>query len=559
MMDMEGRDTANTDMETEAELLAARHRLETRQDWAEGGGEGEGVDENGNPVTRSGHIHPIMSNSVRPVSIYRHTPVFRPQKLTVPHTVHNNSATAATAANPGNYGSTAAREQMAETDRGKEDSKRKRKKKKEEEKNVVKAEYIEGYRGNKDIDSLLEFIGEGEESKKKSKKSSDKLADKNTKKVTTKSDTVKDDQKVRKKKEKSQEKDLVKPSVTKKLSTDTIDNDIIEEPEEGVEDEKRSNSEEAETSSVRQSISPEKESAPSPGPAPAPAPAILDSVKTVPVSAPSSNDSGHVSAGPCSLPSISSTKELSIASSPPLDLDPSEFSEEAYEELAELGGDMVTSSEFTKVTKKQRKKKKRSVMGSVYPPGSHEAAVLASSNQGPEAEQFGGYSFRGYRAMRGSREAVSGTKSTCSVPPSEASDTDDHDSVHSLPVGSTRTKVSVSVASVSSGHTPHASYADIARHAAALQTQQQGQQQHAVYREQLQFSRENTPGNTKESVSSNEDYFYNPDLDASFPPVQASVPPVQEQETEHNSSHDNRNNNTSNNNQHNVASSNNNA
>lgn len=59
-------------------------------------------------------------------------------------------------------------------------------------------------------------------------------------------------------------------------------------------------------------------------------------------------------------------------------------------------------------------RKKHSVMGSVYPPGSHEAAVLASSNQGPEAEQFGGYSFRGYRAMRGSREAVSGTKSTCS-------------------------------------------------------------------------------------------------------------------------------------------------
>ena len=73
------------------------------------------------------------------------------------------------------------------------------------------------------------------------------------------------------------------------------------------------------------------------------------------------------------------------------------------------------------------------------------------------------------------------------MPPSEASDTDDHDSVHSLPVGSTRTKVSVSVASVSSGHTPHHSYADIARHAAALETQQHGQQQHAVYREQLQF------------------------------------------------------------------------
>ena len=73
------------------------------------------------------------------------------------------------------------------------------------------------------------------------------------------------------------------------------------------------------------------------------------------------------------------------------------------------------------------------------------------------------------------------------VPPSDASDTDDHDSVHSLPVGSTRKKVSAPTHSVSSGHTPQASYADIARHAAALYTQQAGQQQHAVYREQLQF------------------------------------------------------------------------
>jgi len=89
------------------------------------------------------------------------------------------------------------------------------------------------------------------------------------------------------------------------------------------------------------------------------------------------------------------------------------------------------------------------------------------------------------------------------VPPSETSDTDDHDSVHSLPVGSTRTKVSTPAHSVSSGHTPQASYADIARHAAALHTQQAGQQQHIVYREHLQY-RETTPGHTKESVSSNE-------------------------------------------------------
>merc|ERR1712155_437311 len=61
----------------------------------------DGVNEN--PMTRSGYI---KSNSVRLVSIYRHTPpVFRPQKLTVPHTVHN------TATSPGRFGSTATCEQ----------------------------------------------------------------------------------------------------------------------------------------------------------------------------------------------------------------------------------------------------------------------------------------------------------------------------------------------------------------------------------------------------------------------------------------------------------------
>ena len=92
---------------------------------------------------------------------------------------------------------------------------------------------------------------------------------------------------------------------------------------------------------------------------------------------------------------------MSIASSPPLDLDPTEFSEDCYHDI-----DIVNNhNEFTKVTKKQRKKKKRGV----YPPGSHEAAVRATS-QDPEADHSGAWSFRGYR----SREAVSGTKSTCS-------------------------------------------------------------------------------------------------------------------------------------------------
>merc|ERR1719397_502563 len=504
------------------DMMVARHRLETRHDWAESQGERDRasasseMDENGNP-TSGRHIHPIMTNNVRPVSIYRHTPVFRPQKLTVPHVQNSTTTTSSyTSSSTTSPAMTGASPQETEKN-GKADKKRNRRKK-DEEKNVVKAEDIEGYRGNtQDLESLLQFI-DGEETKKKNKKAMDKLAEKNTKKVSNKSDIGKDDQKLRKKKEKSQEKDIVKPSVTKKLSIDTIDNDAIEEDVEVDCEEKRANSEDVENS-VRASVSPDKEP---------PYPTMLETV-----SAPSSNDSGHVSGGPCSLPSISSTKEMSIASSPPLDIDPIEFSEDNYKDITDIA--VTNHNEFTKVTKKQRKKKKRGSERVLYcdPPGSHEEDARSSS-QGPEA---GDQWFRGYRAMRGSREAVTGTKSTCSVPPSEASDTDDHDSVHSLPVGSTRTKVSVSVASVSSGHTPHASYADIARHAAALQTQQQGQQQHAVYREQLQY-RENSPNtnNTnKESVSSNDsnDYFYNPDLDSSFPPVQFHS---DYQESEHNNS-----------------------
>ena len=132
-------------------------------------------------------------------------------------------------------------------------------------------------------------------------------------------------------------------------------------------------------------------------------PCVPENPKTPSATAPSSNDSGHVSGGPFSLPSISSTKEMSIASSPPLDLDSIEFTEESLKDVADVSA--AHHSEFTKVTKKQRKKKKRGV----YPPGSHEAGVRATS-QDPESEHGGGWSFRGYR----SRETVSGTKSTCS-------------------------------------------------------------------------------------------------------------------------------------------------
>jgi hypothetical protein len=499
------------------------------------------MDENGNPTTHtngsSNGPFPIMDPQLRPLSIYRHTPVFRPQKLTVPsmQPEHNHSE-----------------------DKSKVEGKRKVRRKKEEEKNVVKAEDIEGYRGNKDIDSILEFI-DGENGGKK-KKSGDKLIEKN-KKNNAKSDINKDD-KMRKKKEKSLEKDnLNKPSVTKKLSVDNcVENDVIEEdPEIDQEDGGIS----VDTDTTRPSVSPEKDSTFPASTLEVDAKGDADGVKSGEVSmdtlttsvkpSPSlassgransapSNDSGHVSAEPCSLPSVSSIKEMSIASSPPLDLDHVEFvSEESCTQE-------TTNTEFTKVTKKQRKKKSGSIRerpdrtyqsGSAFSEenrsrggddgvsSSTRRSQLARGSTQAETEEW---SFRGYNRIRGSREAVSGAKSTCSVPPSDASDTDDHDSVHSLPVGSTRKKVSAPTHSVSSGHTPQASYADIARHAAALYTQQAGQQQHAVYREQLQF-RDTTPSNTKESVSSTEGdsmsfSYCPPDLDTTFPLVPTPPHPI---------------------------------
>ena len=95
----------------------------------------------------------------------------------------------------------------------KTDTNRKPRRKRDGEKNVVKAEDVEGYRGNtQDLDSLLQFIG-GEETEKKSKKAN-KVAEKNTKKSS-------------KKKEKREEKDLVKPAVTQKFPIDTVKNDPV--------------------------------------------------------------------------------------------------------------------------------------------------------------------------------------------------------------------------------------------------------------------------------------------------------------------------------------------
>ena len=105
--------------------------------------------------------------AVRPVSIYRHTPVFRPQKLTPP-ALNSNTRTAVRSPQP--------EENERKT---KTDPKVKPNCNKVKEENVVKAEDIEGYRGNtEDLDSLLQFM-DGEDNKKKSKKARDKVVQKN--------------------------------------------------------------------------------------------------------------------------------------------------------------------------------------------------------------------------------------------------------------------------------------------------------------------------------------------------------------------------------------------
>lgn len=639
MVEMDGRDEETTP------LLQSRHRMETRGRVIGNNGPDEGIevssgwngvrsvtsrdsrereeeeeekprlDENGNPT---GYVNgtggtgpfPIMDPQLRPLSIYRHTPIFHPQRLTVP------SAQPEPTPPP-------------EKETAKGEGKRKaRRKKQDAEKDTVKAEDIEGYRGNTDLDTILQFIDgpnselsgkkhkkatvnsnavdtkqEKEKNKKNTKKDSKDDLYNNTNKEENNKDTSKEK---RKKKEKSVEKE----TLTKKLSVEKSevikpgDREICSRG--GEHHNVRDPSLPPPSLQMSGSIVPGRGGQTSVADSVRGHPSVADigrghstvadqypvvvnengrgqinenmrgqtnenmrghnenmrghndnvrghtgvsppsgrgSVGGAPSAASSgpapSADSGHVTGGPRSTHSISSAKEMSIASSPPLDLDPGDFvSEESVQE---------TTAEFTKVTKKQRKKKmkgsertnKRFPPGSVFseenrsrggeedsssmrpPPAGGRGHGRGSTPGGEEAEwgrrEEGDWTFRGYTRMRGSREQVTGTKSTCSVPPSDASDTDDHDSVHSLPVSSTLAKGKLPAQSVSSGHTPQASYADIARLAAALHTQQAGQQQHAQYRQQLQSQyRESTPSNTKLSISSTEGDSCYPDMDT-FP------------------------------------------
>lgn len=131
------------------------------------------------------------------------------------------------------------------------------------------------------------------------------------------------------------------------------------------------------------------------------------------------------------------------------------------------------TAEFHVVTKK-KKAKKRQIL--------EEARQKQQSGRGDHSGGGGGH-MHGVGHHRGGRYQPSHTytndrdvylvpfnsndnrrKSTSSVPPSEKSDSSDLDSVHSLPVeSSSRLVATVQQTSTSSGSTPQASYADIAR------------------------------------------------------------------------------------------------
>ncbi|XP_046387158.1 uncharacterized protein LOC124156575 isoform X2 [Ischnura elegans] len=177
------------------------------------------------------------------------------------------------------------------------------------------------------------------------------------------------------------------------------------------------------------------------------------------------------------------------------------FKEDFYA-VTDASPQVLEETEFHVVTKKQRRKKRRGgtgdggcgVMegrgGTQVTQGSYSCGGSGSGN-GDRADEFSrGYDRteedeegavmwgsggtgsdgrfcsyrRHHRRHRGQRSGDC-LKSTSSVPPSEHSgeSSDDSDSVHSLPVSSSVPRPPADPCSTSSGSTPQASYADIAR------------------------------------------------------------------------------------------------
>jgi hypothetical protein len=174
MVDMENRVEYTEYDETNPLLQQARHRMETRgrtnllpggqvadegiemqSDWSSvrsitdsdrGDREDEKLDENGNPTSHNNSMFPIMEPNIRPFSIYRHTPVFQRQKLTVPSLPQTQQVEPSI-----NHSTSAPSDKSTKS--------KKQRRKKDEERNVKKSEDIEGFRGNEDMDTILQFLG----------------------------------------------------------------------------------------------------------------------------------------------------------------------------------------------------------------------------------------------------------------------------------------------------------------------------------------------------------------------------------------------------------------
>merc|ERR1712096_279781 len=136
--------------------------------------EDDKLDENGNPTSHN-NVFPIMEPNYRPFSIYRHTPVFHSKKLQVPSLPQTQQMEPS-------INQTNCQEKQTKSEKS-----RKQRRKKDEERNVKKSEDIEGFRGNDDMDSILQFLGEdADNSSRKNRKSQDKTTDKLEKDKTKK-------------------------------------------------------------------------------------------------------------------------------------------------------------------------------------------------------------------------------------------------------------------------------------------------------------------------------------------------------------------------------------
>ncbi|KAK3927455.1 Glutamyl-tRNA(Gln) amidotransferase subunit A [Frankliniella fusca] len=146
------------------------------------------------------------------------------------------------------------------------------------------------------------------------------------------------------------------------------------------------------------------------------------------------------------------------------------------------GGDLVIGdpAEFHVVTKKQRKKKSgRSSSIGRNERGQHSAqsnnyyrenhSRRSATVDDSDSNILYQYHSAPYRSESPDHSQHQRRKSTSSMPPSDKSaDSSDLDSVHSLPISPTTPRQVLEKTSTSSGSTPQASYADIARMASAL-------------------------------------------------------------------------------------------